>query len=284
MHKLLRASRAVRANLLGTRFVLLGPNYGSLIARNGMLLVTMADDLSVGIGLAHNGAWEPHLGGLLKHLLRPGQHAAEGGANIGWHTLTIADRIGPAGRLHSFEVMPDFHTVLRANLRLNRLVTQVTLHETALWHEEVELTLLQDVSHRGSGHVSQSAANAVYSRSITARATALDAALAGSPPLDLLRLDIEGAEGMALRGARQTIERSPGLNIVMEWLPGMLRHHGDPMEEMRHLARQGFRAWEIIGRPLRLPFTRPFRLEPLDMEALANIDQSDILLSRQDPG
>ncbi len=249
-----------------------------------MHVVTMADDLSLTICLARDGVWEEHVGSLLRHLLHPGQRAAEGGANIGIHTLTIAESIGPAGTLDSFEALPDFHPLLSTNLVSNGLQGQVRLHQLALWHEEAELNFLQDVNHRGSGHVSQVEPHGEYARTVTARATTLDAALAGTPPFDLLRLDIEGAEVMALRGARQTIERSPALRIVMEWLPQLLRSHGEPMEEMRSLAAMGFRPWRIGQRPPNRPLGRRFSLEPLEMEALANLHHEDILLSRQDPG
>jgi len=49
----------------------------------GFLLHLLADDLSLASTIAMTGRWEPHVAGLLRHLLRPGDRVVEAGANAG---------------------------------------------------------------------------------------------------------------------------------------------------------------------------------------------------------
>lgn len=211
-------------------FVPLGPHAVAL-TRRGHQVFLLADDLSVTPRLALYGEWEPHVAGLLRHLLRPGQRVVEAGANVGLHTLGIAERIGPTGRLDAFEPVPEFHPLLERSLAANGLAGSVFLHQAALLDRAGEVEILQDPMFRGSGHLAIEHSSTRYSRRITATAVKLDTVLGDGAPLDLLRLDVEGTEALALRGAEAVLRRSPHIRVVLEWSPVMLRSHCDPVAE-----------------------------------------------------
>jgi FkbM family methyltransferase len=44
--------------------------------------------------------------------------------------------------------------------------------------------------------------------------------------IDFIKIDVEGAEPLAMRGARQTISANPQLNIIIEWSPGQVQAAG----------------------------------------------------------
>lgn len=244
------------------------------------MLMVMAEDLSVTPALALGGTWEPHVGTLLRDLLRPGQVVVEGGANLGYHTVMMAARIGPSGVLHAFEPVPDFWPLLEANTVNNGVADRVRLHPAALLETPRTIEIVQDPAFGGSGAVATEEVGARYARRIAAEATTLDAVLRDGRPVDLIRLDVEGTEMLALRGAAAVLQRSPTLRIVMEWSPPMLAKRGDLAGEVAWLAGQGFRFWRI--QPRMALFTR-HRLEEVTAGDLPGLPHGDLLASRQDP-
>ena len=64
--------------------------------------------------------------------------------------------------------------------------------------------------------------------------------------IDLVKMDIQGAEGMALRGMKRTIAANPGLVILMEFWPEGLRMTEFPPETvLSGLAGLGFSLYRI---------------------------------------
>jgi FkbM family methyltransferase len=262
-------------------FVPLG-RFAVAVARDGRIFHLVADDLSITATIALHGHWEPQVAGLLRHLLRPGQHVVEAGANIGYHTVGMAAAIGHQGRLDSFEPVPELRRLIELNVMTNGVANRVRLHPQALLDRIGPVTLLQDPIMAGSAHLAIAHADGRYSRRIDAAATTLDAVLAGDGgrPVDLIRLDVEGAEMLALRGAQETLRRSPGVRLVFEWSPIMLAARCDPAAEAAWLAVQGFRFWRVEH--AATPWRR-FALLPVSAADLPQLPHGEVLASRGEP-
>jgi hypothetical protein len=84
-------------------------------------------------------------------------------------------------------------------------------------------------------------------------------------------MDVEGTEGLALRGATALIARSPRLVIVMEWSPIMLAARGDVAELAAWIAGLGFRARCI---------ERNGGLTPVSTTELPSLEHCDLVLER----
>lgn len=128
--------------------------------------------------------------------------AVDGGANIGAWTIEMV-RLGFT-HVHAFEPAPETATILRDNLIAAGCLGQVSLHEVALWSHTCNVNLVVG-GKPTSWHV------------FKAKHGALPAVDLDSLHLDnvgLIKLDLEGAEYLALRGAIQTIQRSHPLLIV----------------------------------------------------------------------
>lgn len=182
------------------------------------------------------GLYELETARLIKRLLRPGDHFVDGGANIGYFTLLAAQRVGPHGRVDAFEPQPENRARLEANLRVNALSDGVRLHAQALADRagEAALHILQGPQHN-HGEASLFAAPGAATMAIaTAR---LDEVLAGLSPR-LIKLDIEGAEPLAIAG-----------------MAGLLQGTRPPMVLMEHnaaaAARAGFAPTEALDRLLK---------------------------------
>ena len=134
----------------------------------------------------------------------PGDVVIDGGACWGDSALWFSNQVAPDGRVYAFECVPENLEVLAHNLRLNpRLAGAIHTVPRALWERSGE-TL--GMSGAGPGSMVARASGADQPRIET---VSIDDFVAAErlDRVDFLKMDIEGAEMSALRGATQTIER-----------------------------------------------------------------------------
>jgi FkbM family methyltransferase len=173
--------------------VRLGPNVLMRIA--GMSNVEMA--------IARNGMFEGETVELFLKLLTPGMTVLDVGANVGIYTLLAAERVGPAGRVYAFEPTHHVAAKLRSNVRLNGF-DNVDVNEMAVSDSCGEATLFY-VEDDGENNIL--APEPGYDTSAKIPTITLDEfmALKGIDKVDVIKMDIEGAELMALRGASRLL-------------------------------------------------------------------------------
>jgi FkbM family methyltransferase len=147
---------------------------------------------------------------LLNRMLKPGDVAFDIGANIGMHSVIMANRVGPTGRVVSFEPDPHPHARLRANLALNGL-DFVDTRRAALSNKSGKTTFyLHDDSIGNYANASLHAENVGKStRTVEVDLYSLDDFIAQNPVprLDVIKLLAQGEEWNVLQGALRTIER-----------------------------------------------------------------------------
>ncbi|MET4077418.1 FkbM family methyltransferase [Janibacter sp. UYMM211] len=131
-------------------------------------------------------------------LSRPGW-IVDGGANIGNHTVYFATVFD--AKVMAIEPDADNLDILRANVAQNALTDRVTIKDVALWDGEGPLTI--DNPHPDNGGLTR----VVDSGGREVVGTTLDN-LCADLDVNLLKLDLEGAEVRALNGALDLLERS----------------------------------------------------------------------------
>lgn len=154
----------------------------------------------------------------LDRLLRPGDVVADAGANFGIYTVIAAKLVGADGRVLAFEPNAGVMPVLRRNVELNGF-TNVRLFQEALSDSEgrVQLYHYADLGPVGYA-IAPGETGDKGSETVTT--VSLDAALQREEltRVDFLKLDIEGAELAALRGAKELFDRCRPV-IVFELNP-----------------------------------------------------------------
>jgi FkbM family methyltransferase len=130
------------------------------------------------------------------------------GANIGFYSLIAARIVGERGKVIAFEPLPDNQQAILRNVELNG-IGNVALVPVALSEEEGEADLeIHDsptwAKLDTSGDTSFKR-DAAASGTVRVKLTTLDVQLATLPPPQLVKMDIEGAEVAALRGARKLL-------------------------------------------------------------------------------
>lgn len=195
----------------------------------------------LGLSLYRYGFCSPEVR-LLAQLLRQGDVFIDGGANIGVFSLIGALAVGPTGRVLACEPAPETMAMLKANAGHNRLAA-LELHEVALSDRVGRAPFT--VFDAGSGLASFAPEHAAGSQ-VDVHVTTLDTLtqdLEGR--VSVVKLDIEGAEVRALRGAGTLIARDAPI-FVIEIEPKHLARQGSSIADIRAaLEPQGYVAYAI---------------------------------------
>jgi FkbM family methyltransferase len=172
----------------------------------------------------------------VRRYLRRGDGFIDGGANIGTYTLLVARVVGPSGRIEAFEPDSVAAERLRENVILNRL-SIVRIHEAAISASGGTVHFLQgwDVSNRVASEAD------LPSETVEVEAVSLDEALDRETTYAMGKLDLEGAEVAALRGAEShLLDANPPVWEV-EGYENQLRKFGSSREELLSiLERYGY--------------------------------------------
>lgn len=172
------------------------------------------DDWAVGARIAVKRSYEPYITRLMRPLLQPGMVMVDVGANIGYYSLLAAERVGPSGKVLAFEPGARSVMLLEQSARANKF-SCIQTHQMAVADQNGELFFTMDDSNGGihRGEVDASAERV--------RAVALDDYLSAEPRVDLVKVDVEGAEGLAVRGMAQLLRRHRPV-LFCEFTPAAL--------------------------------------------------------------
>ena len=134
--------------------------------------------------------------------IRPRDIVIDGGSNVGFFALLAATMLRGTGRVFAFEPDPETFLLLQQNIRRNGLEDAIRAERLALTDREGSLDFaVNSEEPMLSSLISATAGSALR---IRVNAVGLDTFLAGAglQRADIIKLDLEGAEPMALEGAR----------------------------------------------------------------------------------
>lgn len=174
------------------------------------------------------GTYERPTSDVMGRLMRPGDIALDVGANVGYFSLLLATLAGPEGHVHAFEPIPGVAEDLRRNIALNNL-GNITVTHAAVCNENAEQTIYEGPSdHRGISSM-RSIHNA--SQVLKVQGIRLDDHPLDLPRLRLIKVDVEGAEQVALEGMSGLVEKHRPF-VVIEFTDAFLRNFGHSAESL----------------------------------------------------
>jgi FkbM family methyltransferase len=149
------------------------------------------------------GVWEADVMKLLARFLRPGSLFVDAGANVGYHAV-FAAQLG--AHVVAVEPVPWTLELLRANVW--RHGADVEVVEAAASDSAGTVRIAHEAAHRSGAQIG--------AEGVEVRAAPLDE-LVPEGEVDVLKIDVEGAEPLVLRGASAILARSPVLAAVVEF-------------------------------------------------------------------
>jgi FkbM family methyltransferase len=249
---LLRFEKAVSATALGRKLKRTRPArtlYGALyrsfqpagpVTANvaGLTLRLDPGDLIVTRPMLVYGAWEPFETQVFLSLLEKGMRVVDIGANIGYYALLAARAVGQTGRVYAFEPTPRTYELLCQNVKANGFDNVVTVQKAVanrsgtarlyLDRNNAVNTLSSSLERRGSLEVEVVTLDQYFARSTV--------------PIDVLKMDIEGSEPLALEGMADLLKRIPEIAIFTELNPFRISELGRTAEGyVAALRAEGFR-------------------------------------------
>jgi len=208
-------------------------------------------DLSQGIDFAIflGNIYERQTKAALRKLVPPGSLVLDIGANIGAHTLHLAQLVGPNGRVIAFEPTDFAFRKLTRNLELNPdLADRVTACECFLSGADADHVPSAIYSSwplvREAGMHAKHLGHEMHTES--ARARSLDNILneLADRKVSLVKLDVDGFECDVLRGATVLI-RDVRPIFVMELAPYLLEERGTSLDELlSYFVANGYRFYD----------------------------------------
>ena len=214
--------------------------------RNGLPIEVDGRDM-IGREILRQGCWEWGTFRFLEEWLAPGMTVIDAGAHIGQYALLASTRVGSRGQVHCFEPHPGLYRVLRRNLRRARC-TNVASRAVALAGTPGARDLFLESIDNVGGASFRPRDAARPGPSVRVKATTLDAYVAAKrlQRVDLVKIDVEGAELEVLEGAARTLDANADVVLVVEFLRENAQRFGRSVEELEtHLKSLGFRLFSI---------------------------------------
>ncbi len=211
-----------------------GPVYAGegtaiVATRWGAKLYVDCSDAVLAPWLLLDGLWETGVTTWFHQVVRPGAHVVDVGANIGYFTVLAAKLTGPTGRVVGFEANPRLRPLAARNLAANSMHGHAEVRHLAAWSEAAELVL--HLRRHFAANSSLAAVDPAFldhlgdeaSEPVRVPAAALDDELADLGRVDVVKIDVEGAELRVMQGLRRTLAANPGVQVLCEWSPESIR-------------------------------------------------------------
>jgi FkbM family methyltransferase len=194
------------------------------------------------------GCYEAQESAFVRSWLKPGMSFVDVGANWGLFSLLAAKLVGQSGKVIALEPDPRVFLKLKSNIERNHL-EQVRGFQAAAADRETELVLAgHDGVHQNSGMSRLVESGGASSLTFTVPSRRLDLLLdeAGLDTVDLLKMDVEGAEHMVLAGMEDGLKRFRYRCILLELHP---LHPGETRPTLREvtelLLAKSYRGWSL---------------------------------------
>jgi len=242
------------------------------IEAEGLIMYHCSPDKRGWFGWLYAFNYEPETRRVFEEIVRPGMTVVDIGANIGYYSLLAAKLVGDRGKVYAFEPDPAYYTLLKKNTAINRLNGIIEPFNIAIGDREKKSIL----------YLGQSTGTSFFKiKDITGQKVNVDVlpldrffAEKNWPRVDVIKIDIEGAEKIALEGMHDLIKRNPWLKVIIELNSAFLEIAGTSPEGLLTLLSElGFNLIQVLYKDRKL-----YEI-PQDIKNLAEIGRKAMFIN-----
>jgi FkbM family methyltransferase len=216
-----------------------------LIELENFKIYAMTNDTAVGQTIISTTSYEPHVADAIVKHLKSGDVFLDLGANIGYFTLLAASIVKDNGKVISFEPNQYNRQLLYASIVENQF-KNITVYPFAVSDSQQILRLMTSGSNGWVVELSEESVNYQLVQSVV-----LDELLQAEKQINVIKMDIEGHEPIALRGMERIINKHRPI-IFTEFHPYAVREG-----YLKQLTQYNYRLFiiEEVGKILEAPDT-----------------------------
>jgi FkbM family methyltransferase len=200
------------------------------------LVYADAQETGITPHLAMDGYWESWITLVLARTVRPGWHCLDVGANHGYYTLVMADAAGSEGRVAPVEPTPRLAELLRQTLDVNGFPAVEVVAKAASDSDGEALQLV--IPARRSMNARLATEVGATDEAVGVESVTVDSITRGWPRVDLIKIDVEGAEERVWRGMQRTLADNPEIVLALEL---NVDRYDDPRAFLAEIEQAGFR-------------------------------------------
>lgn len=191
--------------------------------------------------------FEPMTVERFRQSLTKGMTVVDVGANVGYYTLTAARAVGRRGVVHAIEPCDTNLAVLYRNVELSDL-RNIHIHTCAAGANHGERRFYVTQSSFDHGFYQHPLAE--IECATTVEQVPIDDLI--STRVDVVKIDVEGAEIDVINGMTRTVRENQGLSLFVEWAPLCMKQAGRQAHELpdrlRELGFRDLRVMDDLGR------------------------------------
>jgi FkbM family methyltransferase len=189
----------------------------------------------LGVALLRDRRYESPMEAQLRAHLRPGGVFVDVGANVGYFTVLASSLVGDSGRVFAIEPQDRLLPVLETNLRLNACRNVTVIHAaTGAEPGEIDLFLAPAINSGSTSVVRMTRYLNPRQRAQRLTLTAIFERYS-LPACDLVKVDVEGSEGLTIAGARDLLTQRRIGALAVEYHPRHLARLGTSQEEIHRV-------------------------------------------------
>jgi FkbM family methyltransferase len=244
---------------------------------HNVIFYVQADDRLLVPRFIMDGVLEPEVTNFFLASIMPESRCLDVGANFGYFACLMG-RCASRGRTIAIEPDPQIFALLRDNIYINWIESVVTPVNAAAAAEIGTLTLHRRLTRSGNTSIIElsredfATIGEQPSEMFHAPAVTLDSLLPQfGGRVDFMKVDVEGAEPLVFRGARDLIAQNDPIKIVMEWAPEQLGQAGFALESF---------AAELAAQDLHAAIFRDGGIVPIAWNELVHHPYCNLLLTK----
>jgi FkbM family methyltransferase len=209
------------------------PDELRIVTRECIAMAWQPEDLRTAPNvLVDYGVYEPEESPVLLASAAGAQVVFDIGANAGFYSLHWLSRLAQGGQVHAFEPVPSTYARLARNVELNSAADRIHINNFGMGDEPKKISIfLPEFSGSGAASI-KNLHPEEKSIEVEVSIDTLDRYFAAAKldRLDLVKVDVEGAELMVLQGGRQTLSRHQPLlflELLRKWSKPFGYHPND---------------------------------------------------------